>query len=454
MSEENKTNSGAPSSDTTSALFVSARKKQLEQQEAERRAKEKEDERLKAEAEVRRLEAEVAERKRRAEEEAQRVAQEEEQSRREAEERRRRAAAEAEAEDRRQATEAEARRKEAQKTQAAGQAAGKTFSMPKLALRKEAAVGEKKKLPVPLHFIIAGAAVIVLAVVLVLVFVLGGKGGKGPSEPDFASLLLENDGGWYLNGDKSSFCLITDGDGSWELYDGDGILGIYGYFIVEDDGTIWAESDDEEGFAALISFVDENCFYFEKEIFYSEAFSTDAGQYDEDDYDGYSESTLYIDPDAALNDSGIIDGLGMLIRFPDTVFQLKSATESRLFLSSLDGAASIEAAKGESYGEVTREEMGYYRDKKLDKLSTSLPGEITLLDSGLYDNNSGFPFVYFKLSYAGTYETRYVCFIAALWQNERTGATNFYDFVLDCPEELTDDYMALFNRIRASVDDA
>jgi flagellar biosynthesis GTPase FlhF len=83
MDQDKKNTSGAPSSDTTSALFVSARKKQLEQQEAEQRAKEKETQRLAAEAEVRRLEAEVearrqkaAEDAKRADEEAQRIAEE------------------------------------------------------------------------------------------------------------------------------------------------------------------------------------------------------------------------------------------------------------------------------------------------------------------------------------------------------------------------------------------
>ncbi len=76
MEQDTRNKSGAPSSDTTSALFVSARKKQLEQQEEERRAREKEDQRLAAEAEVHRLEQEVLERKRKAEEEARQVAQE------------------------------------------------------------------------------------------------------------------------------------------------------------------------------------------------------------------------------------------------------------------------------------------------------------------------------------------------------------------------------------------
>lgn len=76
MEQDKKTGTGAPSSDTTSALFVSQRKKQLEQQEVERRAKEKEEQRIAAEAEVRKLEREVEERKRKAEEDARQVAEE------------------------------------------------------------------------------------------------------------------------------------------------------------------------------------------------------------------------------------------------------------------------------------------------------------------------------------------------------------------------------------------
>lgn len=76
MSDLEKKTTGAPSSDTTSALFVSARKKQLEQQEEERIAREKEEKRMAAEIEVRRLEKEVEERRKRAEEEAVRVEEE------------------------------------------------------------------------------------------------------------------------------------------------------------------------------------------------------------------------------------------------------------------------------------------------------------------------------------------------------------------------------------------
>ncbi len=82
---DNLNNHGAPSSDDTSALFVSARKKQLAQQEEQRVAAEKEAARKAAEEEVRRLEAEVAQRKRKAEEDAIRIQQEDAERRRQAE---------------------------------------------------------------------------------------------------------------------------------------------------------------------------------------------------------------------------------------------------------------------------------------------------------------------------------------------------------------------------------
>ncbi|HWR56589.1 MAG TPA: hypothetical protein VN462_08770 [Negativicutes bacterium] len=76
MNDDEKKNPGAASGDDTSALFVSARKKQLAEQEAQRKVAEEEAKRRAAEEEVRRLEAEVAERKRQAEEEARRIAEE------------------------------------------------------------------------------------------------------------------------------------------------------------------------------------------------------------------------------------------------------------------------------------------------------------------------------------------------------------------------------------------
>ncbi|MEA4924240.1 MAG: hypothetical protein VB084_02925 [Syntrophomonadaceae bacterium] len=121
MEEDKKSNPGAPATDTTSALFVSARKKQLQQQEEEQRAREKEEKRLEAEAEVRRLEQEVEDRKRKVEEEARK----------------------AEEEARRIAEEARARKAEAEANPDAilgkapeAQPAGKGFNMPKIGVGK------------------------------------------------------------------------------------------------------------------------------------------------------------------------------------------------------------------------------------------------------------------------------------------------------------------------------
>lgn len=75
MSEENRSNKAA-SQEETSALFVKARKKQLAEQEEARREAEEEARRLAAEEEVRRLEEQVARRKREAEEEAKRLEEE------------------------------------------------------------------------------------------------------------------------------------------------------------------------------------------------------------------------------------------------------------------------------------------------------------------------------------------------------------------------------------------
>ena len=76
MSEEEK-KMGAPAEDETAALFVTARKKQLAEQEAQRKADEEKAKRDAAEAEVRRLEEEIEARKLKAQEEERRLQEEE-----------------------------------------------------------------------------------------------------------------------------------------------------------------------------------------------------------------------------------------------------------------------------------------------------------------------------------------------------------------------------------------
>ncbi|MDR2531004.1 MAG: cell envelope integrity protein TolA, partial [Oscillospiraceae bacterium] len=241
MDQDKKNTSGAPSSDTTSALFVSARKKQLEEQEAAARAKEKEDQRLAAEAEVRRLEAEVEARRIKAAEDAKRVEAEAVEQKRRADEDAKRIAE-------------ETRQKQAQAAANPDAILGsakkevKLPQIPKLpkkepgAPSKPAGQGggvsgllQNKKL---LAIIGGGAAVIILAVVLIVT--LGGNPAVKPlteSGEDFS-------GEWY-DGTSESYNIIEfENDGTVSIDAGDGGIETASYkvngetvTIVLDDGS-------------------------------------------------------------------------------------------------------------------------------------------------------------------------------------------------------------------------
>jgi hypothetical protein len=203
MENDNKNTSGAPSSDTTSALFVSARKKQIEQQETERLAKEKEEKRLAAEAEVRRLEQEVADRKRKAEEDAKAA---EEEAKRVAEESKAKIAAAASNPDAVLG---------GQKPASSGftstpSSSGFTSTTPKPAPAPKpaapAATGgtgggesfiDKLKTNRQLQLICGGALVGVIVIVVVLAIVLGG--GNAPLTDEYGNLI--NEYGEYIDED-------------------------------------------------------------------------------------------------------------------------------------------------------------------------------------------------------------------------------------------------------------
>lgn len=195
MDQENKNNTGAPSDDTTSALFVSTRKKQLEQQEAERRAREKEEQRLAAEAEVRRLEQEVEERRRKAEEDARRVtAEAEEEAKRIAEEARAKKARAAENPD--EVLGVQPEKKEIKLPGFPG--SPKAGSTPAAGAPTGGAAAAKTPQNKKLLLIIAAVAVVL---VIVIIAVIVGGGGKGGVELDQR----------YINGQKGFDFLYPSG---------------------------------------------------------------------------------------------------------------------------------------------------------------------------------------------------------------------------------------------------
>jgi hypothetical protein len=261
MDQEKKTPSGAPASDTTSALFVSARKKQLEQQEAERRAKEKEEQRLAAEEEARRLEREVEERRRRAEEESRRVEAEAAEKRRQAEEETRRMEAEVaakkrqaeeeakriEIESRRRADEARFKKTEQPSdTYAATSVQTKTtapFAPPSDPAPSKAPRAPKASGTVPGPFankkllIIGGALVAVIALAVILIVSLGGD--KTP----YLTKSGINVRGSFYDSDFSEICLFLYDDGTADFLYGDGTMVGGTYKISGETVTVTLDDD-------------------------------------------------------------------------------------------------------------------------------------------------------------------------------------------------------------------
>jgi len=248
MNQDNKAPGGAPSDDTTSALFVSARKKQLEQQEQERRAKEKEDERLAAEAEVRRLEAEVEERRRKAEEDARRAEAEAEQRKRQADEEARRIAEEARAKKEKAAEDPD--------SVLGAQPQKKEIKLPKITLPqmpksfdKDPGISAEPIIKQPINkkmLFIGGGAVAAIALIVILVFALGGgndgySGGtidvpsRSPSPPvTNASPIDITAEYFYMNGNEDGDSVWFFSDGTMEIYySSSGTTDTHDYVIAE-----------------------------------------------------------------------------------------------------------------------------------------------------------------------------------------------------------------------------
>jgi len=230
MDQDNKTPTGAPSEDTTSALFVSARKKQLQQQEAERIAKQKEAERIAAEAEVRRLEREVEERRRKAEEDARMAEAEAEQKRRQADEDARRIAEEA----------------RAKKEQAAedpdsflgAQPQKKEVKLPRISLpqmskpqNKDSGVAAPSKTKQPINkklLLIGGGALGAIVLVIVLIIAISSGNGNGnvavnapntrPSPGPAASSMDITATFFYYDGDEDDDSVWFYSNGTMVIY--------------------------------------------------------------------------------------------------------------------------------------------------------------------------------------------------------------------------------------------
>lgn len=323
---DKKVNGGAPSSDTTSALFVSARKKQLEQQEAERRAKEKEEQRLAAEAEVRRLEREVEERRRKAEEDA-----------RQAEEDARRFEAET-AEKKRQAEArriaGEAREENAQAPAGQAPAPGAAAPPP-----KEHRPLQSKKL-----MAMIGGGVLALALVVGLIALGGGKPAKTPAKPvrtaasrktteapaDIPVEISWDPVGVFLwDGDYEKGVLMMFDDQSFELESPEGM--IEGTWYLE-GGTVYLEA--ETGETDCLVFSDADTLYSSEGSCYSRTDELTAELPD-------TPELVDVDPDITLDALAEITAIYEGVRYPSGVLELVELTDTSVQFESIDSDAAV-----------------------------------------------------------------------------------------------------------------
>ncbi len=271
MENNDKKVQNAPSSDQTQALFVSSRKKQLEEQEAQRIAAEKEAQRIAAEEEVKRLELEVAERKRQAEEDAKRIEAEAIERKRQAEEDAKKM--EIEAAERKQKAEEDAKKAalDAKKAEIAAQGkklqsdiTGKLGSTASN-LQNKFTKNEKADTPSPKAsasdaataaapdkqkmMMFGGIAAVAIVVIALMAMLLGGGGGIKESELQ---------GVWYSNNGLSMIEFIGD---EFEMSSVTGETAVGPYEI--DDTTVYLL---EEGVPLVTLTMNEDLSFYALEI--------------------------------------------------------------------------------------------------------------------------------------------------------------------------------------------
>ena len=294
MAEENKNGSGAPSTDTTSALFVSARKKQLEQQEEARRAKEKEAQRLSAEAEVRRLEQEVEERRRKAEEAALLVE-----------------------------TQAREKREQARDGNSASTA-------PMTGVQQPALTKTAKKVGKTVFIIIGGICIAVVALFTIILML--------PVDSDEAASwdgggAYDIIGAFYYESNPEAGTIHFYSDYTFDMQDSGGMFEAGGTWSMNPDDSISLVFD--EGNTIRMSAQDNNTIIHEGDFLYR--VGTGPAEYGEVVVPAYSE----VDPDATLDALAELADIYMGVRYPSDIFQIVSQDGSALQMESTEPDTAI-----------------------------------------------------------------------------------------------------------------
>ena len=475
MNDNRNTPTGASSDDTTSALFVSARKKQLAQQEAERKAKEKEEQRLAAEAEVQRLEREVDARRRQAEEEARRIEYENAEKRRLAEE-----------EARRIAEVARARQVQAEKDPdsvlgANAQPKYNAPSMPNARTQHTSRVssGSAKK-PNPIIFVIAGVAAVVVIAVILIFTLRGGDGNDNgninnpsieattPSPPDDSprpsptepvpSIEYEIFGSYYLldEFDKVIFDIEFFFDSDMTVRIGEE-SGWYDFEIDEDSLKIYID-----GFTTEFLIINNDTLY-----------SYEDGAHlirNWADYEDASESyePWAINPNAELDSVAYLKMINIGVSYPSDIFYVSENTDEFLQLRTHDpngGFLTVQAlasfdASGGIFADIVGPQVNGYGESVIRTTFSQL-GDYNIVEEYPYSSQSP----------PGTliqYSAVISCDVdgapmsgivrIGLWHSfingQSTNVHHYYAIVLIVHDDVFSDYRQLYGNMRDNLFDS
>jgi len=447
MDQDNKTPTGASSSDTTSALFVSARKKQLEQQETERRAKEKEDQRLAAEAEVSRLEREVEERRRKAEEDARMAEAEAEQKRRQADEEACRIAE-------------EARAKRDMAAQDPDSFLGAQQQTPKW--QDKSSGTPLKSISIPpiskkLLMIGGGAVGAIVLVIILIVALAGGNGGDSggtigeptrsqspidttPSPGQAAYSIDITAEYFYFDGDENDDSVWFYSDGTMVIYySASGEEETHDYTIDGDTITVHGSLYGRQP-PFTFTIVSESLLIDQDGDYFIASVSG-----------GQNTMEWTLDPSAYLDTFANIELLMLEIPFPGSKLYLESILPDSITLHSMDDTASVSFQALYEYDwlhtdEATIEVMEGILDGTFEIID-AIADLAIVLDDGFY-SDPDITYAYFELLYETDGETRFMHISVGGFTNLPVGGQWYYYIGVECLAEQREEYMQLLDNIR------
>jgi hypothetical protein len=407
MAQDNENDSGAHSTDATSALFVSARKKQIEQQEAERREKEREEARLAAEAEVRRLEEEVEERRRKTEEEK-KLAEEE----------------------------AKRAQEEMKAKKDASLQAAETAETKPAAEKASPKAGSKSKKP-----LLVGVGAVALIAIAAAVFFLT----REPTPIYLTKSGIDVSGTYYSKSTPDATVdFKTDGTLERQTEDGAKSQGTYSILgesvkaqIGETERTfviVDAQNMSESGGDAYTKNIEERA---ERPVEVAEAEEPE-------------EPAWTLNSYAILDSMANLDAIKLGVHFPKSELKLAANDNQRVVLQSLDARAFIivqalpdtTKRKGRRF---TAKEVGEVAKKFIDNYVRDILPSLKVLE----DRTDGeYAATHYKAAYTNKNgEEKYFYFRFGSWRNLRDQRGTVYFVLMECDLPQLVEYQFLTERI-------